>query len=259
MRKRILSTLGVAGLLLVQCGLSGCTSVSLSSNVIEGIRSDPDHQGLVVSYVGGLCDGSARLVINETPTRIDATVIVRLRRSDCPGVGIPSTVAARLGRPIGDRTIWAGGRQQIPFDGARLLVPSLPADYTGLSETGSSVGSGSTPADVGVTTTWDTTRFVLRPNTKPDSCEPRPSSVQIRLGPATSDRFHPEARIRSVAIGSATANLYRIGRSKKASGWAYVWTVDEHSIELTTGTSCDGDQLLSPAELLHIAESLRPA
>lgn len=171
-----------------------------------------------------------------------------------------STVAARLAEPIGERTIWAGGRQQIPFDGARLLVPSsMPEGYTGLSEWGLSVEPVSTPAEVQVTTTWVTIGFAVRPTPSSDGCAPSSSSLEVRLGPVTTNLARGRTKIGSVNVGPAQANVYRTGSSRKPIGWAYVWTVDDSSVEVATSIDCAGDRLLSRTELLQIAESLRPA
>lgn len=266
-RGRIGGAVAVIGLVATAgAGLSGCTPDSartVGSNSINGVRSDPDHQGLVVSYTGGGCDGPARLVLTESPTRIDADVVIGSNgfgSGACSAVGYFRTVGARLAAPIGERTVWSDGLQQVPFDGALLLSPTkLPPDFTGTWERGSADGSASSVNGANVTTTWVTRRFDASLTAIGGRCQPSRGSVDVRVAPVSADSARRRARIGTAAVGAAKARLYRDGSSKKPVALSYVWTVGRHSVEITTSATCTGDQILDRTELLAVAKSLRPA
>jgi len=233
----------------------------VDSDQINGVRSYPDHRGLVVSYVGGGCDGPARLVLTESKTRIQARVVVKQPTGpvNCAAVGIPSTVQARLAAPIGDRSLWAGGREYVPFDGARLLMPSaLPRGFGGPVEVGTSAASSSSSAAAVVTTTWVRT-FNSHAATSGEACQAAFGSLDVRIGPTTVDLSHGWTKVDTAKIGPATASLYRDGATRTPTGWAYIWTRQPSDIEVRNTVDCQGDRLINRTELLRIARSLRPA
>ncbi|MBO0811385.1 MAG: hypothetical protein J2P23_04985 [Microlunatus sp.] len=266
MRSGVVKVVGLAGVVvLAACGQpagapAGPASVEL--RLIDGIRTDPDHRGLVVSYTGGACDGPARLVLTEGKTRIRARVMVRqdARREVCAAVGISRTVRARLAQPIGDRKVWVSGRRYVPFDGARLLVPSaLPSGFGRRSETGLSAESASTPATPVVTTTW-VTSFNSDPSAPTgETCPAAEGSLDVRIGPADGYQPHGRTKIGTVRIGTASADLYRDGTAKRPTSLAYIWTDRRGRVEVDNTVGCMGDRLLSKAALLRVAESLRQA
>jgi len=263
MRARVFRRIAFAGVLLVMgCGSLGCAlgrPETVGSQLIDGVRSDPDRRGLVVSYVGGACDGPAHLVLTESSTRVELNVVVQASSGACADVGIPRTVGARLAQPIGQRTVWAGGREQILFDGAALLVPSsLPADFAGMAERGLSTEPASTPAESLVTTIWVTTHLDGGPDSTSDEGRVTRGAIEGQIGPTSTDPFRGGTRVRTVKVGTNVAHLYRFGSSKTPRGWAYVWTVDARRIQVKNDINCPGDRLLSPTELLRVAESLRP-
>lgn len=261
----LLIVLGLAG-----CGLSSATPLSpdqpatVDSQLIEGIRSDPDHRGLVVSYIGGSCDGPARLVLTESKTRIRVRVAVKQKALPrgvvCDAAGHVRTVKARLAQPIGDHTIWAAGRRYVPFDGARLLEPStLPPGFTGVEESGVSTKSSAASGSVLITTTWATGYFEPRSTSAINSCLASRGRIEVRIGPVGADHRVDWTKVGTVKIAAATADLYRDGSAKKPYGWAYLWTNNRSSVEVGNFVGCKGDRLLSRTELLRVAESLRPA
>ncbi|GGD19377.1 hypothetical protein GCM10007231_18150 [Nocardioides daphniae] len=79
-------------------------------------RSEPTPWGEVevdgnrvsVRYVGGECDRSARLDVEETDTEVVLTVQVKRGSLSCSDVGVPRTVRARLEAPVGDREVVDG-------------------------------------------------------------------------------------------------------------------------------------------------------
>lgn len=261
-RRAIGSTVVASWLLVTGSAVSACSpsaADALDSSQIDGLRSDPDQQGLMVSYLGGACDGAAKLVVTEAGTRIEADVVVRRGSGACPAVGIPRTVAARLSEPIGDRTIWIGGRQQTPFDGARLLTPAtLPSGFGALTEQGFADQPSSDPAAAQVTTTWVIRRSDASPVTA-EGCPFARGSLEVRVGPASVQRTGGLTKIGSARIGTANARSYRIGSARKPSGWAYVWTAGGGSVQVLSVAECTGDEVLNRSELLAVAASLRPA
>lgn len=264
MRRGVVGAAGLIGILvLTGCGLRSAAPdrpISVASQQIDGIRSDPDHRGLVVSYTGGGCDGPARLVLTESKTRIKARVMVKQPSGqvNCAAVGIPRTVRARLVKPIGHRQVWAAGRHYVPFDGARLLVPSvLPRGFGRPLEMGGSTGSASAAAAPVVTTTW-VTSYNSHAAEIGAACPAARGWLEVRIGPATGDQSHGWTKVGTVKVGAAAAGLFRAGASKRPTGWAYIWTTHRSSVEVDNTANCKGDRLLSKTELLRVAESLRP-
>jgi len=244
-----------------------------SSDLIYGLVADSDNKGLVASYIGGGCDGPARLAVTETPSRIDVSVLIGPDPNgtgSCSAAGYSRTVAARLAQPIGDRTIFSGSHQQVPFDGSRKLLPSpLPANFTQSnersgSEPGSDPGLSSAAASgpnggqdaVNVTTRWSVT--YTQPQPASDRCAPTRGVVQINLGPANADDFASGwSATETVSVVGHPVRLWRQGSTSAPSGWAYVWKADQGSVEVVAQTGCEGDRILTPTELLKVAQSLR--
>ncbi|WP_375423045.1 hypothetical protein [uncultured Friedmanniella sp.] len=261
MRRRRSSAVGLlAALGLAAGGLTGCSSV-MSAGSIQGVRSDPDHQGLVVSYLGGGCDGPVRLKLKETPTRIDADLVMGPGGGGtCAAVGYPRTVTARLAQPIGKRTIWSGGDEQIPFDGADLLVPTdLPQGFAAPSESGDGDGWSPDPEAAVATSTWTTQWSPEKTAGAAGECRPTRGELAIRLGPGSTNRYLGSTKVGTARIGAATASIYRLGSSRRPVGWAYVWTRGRLGVELASSATCRGDQPLDRTDLLRVARSLRPA
>lgn len=272
MLRRACRTTGLVGILaLTGCGLlfnvppvRPHAPSTVDSQLINGIRSYPDHRGLVVSYIGGSCDGPARLVLTESRTRIDARVAVKQKQLPpgviCDAAGHDRTVNARLSQPIGDRTIWAAGREYVPFDGARLLEPStLPPGFTGVAETGGSVKSSTAAGSVVITTTWTTGHFEPRSTSNVNVCPATRGELVVQIGPVAATHPVDWTKVGTVKIAATTADLYRQGTSNKPDGWAYVWTRNHSSVEVGNFAGCESDRLLSRTELLRVADSLRPA
>ncbi|WP_091518795.1 hypothetical protein [Microlunatus soli] len=226
------------------------------------MRTDPDHQGLVVSYIGGACDGRARLAVTEKGSRIDAKVLVERKMNvSCTDVGIPRTVAARLARPIGERTVWSSGREYVPFDGAHLLTPApVPAGFGGVNEKAESWAGPTSPRGRVVTSTWVTSRFDANAAAPDGECRATRGFLTVEIGPVPAGRTSGRAKVGTARIGTATAQVYRDGPTDDPAGWSYVWQVDHRRVELGNSGNCnEQDRLLSRTELLRVARSLQPA
>ena len=240
---------------------------------IYGLVADFDQKGLVASYIGGGCDGPSRLAVTETASRIDVSVLIGPDpngTTSCSAVGYSRTVAARLAQPIGQRTIFSGAHRQVPFDGSRRLMPSaLPPNFThSLKWSGSEPGSdpalssaaASGPTSglgaVNVTTRWSVT--YSEPQPASSRCAPTRGVVQVNLGPASADDFASGwSATETVSVGGHPARLWREGSAGAPTGWAYVWKANQGSVEVVAQTGCEGDRVLSPTELLKVAQSLR--
>lgn len=239
--------------------------------LIDGLLTEPDGNGLVASYIGGECDGPARLAVAETVTRIDVEVLVGPSpeaEEVCSAVGFSRSVAARLAQPVDDRPIYSNDRRLVPFDGSRRLFPSaLPPDFIKGNEESMSTppsdsaapssGSPTSAEGVDVTTQW--TVAYAQPQTETDNrCTPTRGSVAVNVGPTNlNDSSTGWTLIDSASIDGHPAQLWREGSADAPRGWAYAWTADQGSVEVLALGNCEGDRVLSPTELLPIAQSLK--
>lgn len=245
------------------------------SSLIYGLVTDPDQHGLAASYIGGACDGPARLAVTETPSRIEVTVLIGAdpkSSQGCPAVGYTRTVAARLAQPIGTRPIFSGEHRQMPFDGSRKLLPSsLPPNFAKTSEQ-----SGSEPApdprkstasiaqaSSGVNADDVTTRWTVtyaQPQPASDRCTPTRGLIQIQVGPVDADDFASGwVAAGTVSIAGHQAVLWRAGNANAPTGRAYAWKADRGSVEVIAQVGCQGDRVVDAAELLKVAQSLTTA
>ena len=272
--------LGVGLMTLV---LAGCASTpptppaatTTPSPLIEGLLAAPDQQGLVATYIAGGCDGPARLVATETASRIDVSVFVGPDPNGpepCAAIGIGRTVAVRLDQSIGTRKIFAGPSQQIPFDGARTLLPSsLPTGFTDSKErtgpepasapvlSGTSEGGPTSGTDAArVSTRWSVRYTQPQPNSVNNQCTTTRGIIAITVAPANTEDFSPGwSQVATVSLGEHPARLLRNGPEAAPTAWAYVWQANQGTIEVVAAPTCQGDLILTSAELLTVAGSLR--
>ena len=250
-----LTIIVLAALALPRCSTDG--SREAMREEVEGVRSDPDHRGLVVSYIGGACDGPARLDVTETATRVETEVRIGLLGTGaCPSIGILRSVSARLAGPLGARSVWIAGEQIVPFDGARVLKPSLlPAGFSGVRETGDTAEAAASPDGLRVTTTWITTHF--KPLPAQEACGL--GGLEVRLGARAAAQLGGLTKVGQARIGPATAQLYQSGTERKPDLLAYAWNVSRQPVVTSSSVICPSDTVLSATELLSVAESLKPA
>lgn len=275
MHGRSLGVLLPAVLLLAGCAGCSAAGSAESTSLIYGLVTDSDRQGLVASYIGGACDGPARLAVTENASRIEVTVNIGTDphgSEACPAVGYSRTVAARLAQPIGTRAIFSGDYRQVPFDGSRKLLPSvLPLNFAKTSEE-----SGSEPAldpaqssipaatpSSGLNAENATTRWAVtyaQPQPAIDRCVPTRGVIEIQVGPASADDFASGwSAAGTVNIAGHPARLWRAGNASAPTGWAYAWKADRGTVEVMAQAGCQGDRLLDAAELLKVAQSLKSA
>ena len=254
---------------------SAATPVTTSTVTprIDGLITDSDQRGLVAAYIGGGCDGPARLAVTETASRIELDVRIGPDPNGpepCPAMGYSRTVAARLTRPIGQRLIFSGGHRLLPFDGSRRQIPTaLPPKFTPGTQSfgsepapdpalpGPTAGTHGSTADA----QYATTRWTLvygQPQPPGNHCTPTRGLLQITVGPTDAD-FFASGWTRTVAasIAGHPTRLWREGPPKAPTSWAYSWTADQGSVEVLAQTGCRGDRILDPTELLEVAQFLK--
>ena len=246
------------------------------SRLIDGLLADSDEKGFAATYIGGLCDGAARLAVTESPQRIDLSVLVGPDPTgdrSCPAMGISRTVTARLTQPIGARPIFSGGIRQIPFDGARRLTPStLPPHFTVSSQQWGGEpapdpdstrpvpsGEGSSADTASATTRWTAT--YTQPQQASNRCTPTRGLIEVDLAPAGVNELAANGWSPTVVVqvGDHQARLWREGTGDAPRGWAYVWQADQGSVQVLARLACEGDRILDAKELLELAKSLRPS
>lgn len=226
---------------------------------VDGLRTDPDGRGLVVNYTGGVCDGPARLDVQEGPDRVDLRVVVDRGTDPCAAAGISRTLNVRLKAPLGERAVWAGPQRLVPFDGARLLEPSyLPAGSSLRQEDGRGTGDRESP----VRATWWWTRTYGAPPTD-TGCYGNVGGIPWYLHQAPADKrvfAGPEWKDRGLRqVGTATARLQQSSVDGAAHGWALTWQGAGGTVTLSSRPGCDEDAIPSEEEFLRVARSLRPA
>lgn len=70
---------------------------------------------LVVHYIGGECDRSASLEVEESPEEVVVTVRVVGWALSCSDVGVPRTLRTTLDAPVGERTLVDGACQEARY------------------------------------------------------------------------------------------------------------------------------------------------
>lgn len=248
------TVLGVAtaAMLLGGCGLPRATQ--LGSPAIDGLRTDPDGRGLWATYLGGACDGPARLDVDEGADRVTVRVLVAGDADEGPGascvaVGIPRTVHADLSAPLRRRSISDGARVVVPFDGSRLLQPQgLPEGFVVTQETGGYDESSRTAG-------W--TRSFGRPSSTElgAPCRSDPGSFSISVGgPRGEQPPFFFRRTGTVAVPGGTGRLFEQPPSVRYLYFERQGT----AVSITSALDCGGDKLLTPPQLAALAQSLVP-
>lgn len=247
-----------ARLLLLVLPLTGCADAaaifgSARDGVVEGLRTDADGRALVATYTGGACDGPDRLVVRESFDRVEIAVRIEVDAGGdgaCPAVGIIGrSVRAKLDEPLGDRTVLADGVVLVPYDGADLVAPSrLPDGLVLRSEGGRS--------DDGWTQTYGPEEGPQEAS-RGGSYRPQERSLEISTGPDVFDSIGERSLTRD---GAATVQGQAVHLYVEDGGTARyaALRVDGRPVAVTYGADCGGP-VPSRAELVEIAESLRPA
>ena len=221
-----------------------------STTQIDSVRTEPDGRALVAAYIGGACDGTATLAVEESDDQVDIEVRIqplpgRSGPQVCPAIGIGRTLQANLQAPLGDRVVVSDGRELRVFDGATLLTPrELPEGMTLTSETGSPQGG------------WTQTYGRRQPAPLSGACEPDARSLSVSIGPGVLQSFDaPHFTDKGEVPVGSTAGRHYVQAGAPVQYLAL--RVDDTPVALTYSADCGGN---APplAELVAAAESLEP-
>jgi hypothetical protein len=160
----------------------------------------------------------------------------------------------------------------VPFDGARLLVPShLPSTFVGATEWGGdepqsspqtpvgSSGSSSPATQVATTSRWSFLYADTGQNSSADRCLPGRGDFSISQAPRDAADLADGVDLGVRRVGAVTARLQRKGGSDvTATAWTLTWLAAGGTVQLASQQRCEGDHILSPGELLQAAQALKP-
>ena len=258
--------------LLLLATLIGCGSSSSAPDLIDAVRTDPDDSGLAVSYLGGSCDTSASLDVDESSSGVH--IVVRTEEPSggaCDAVGHLRIVRARLASPLGDRALSTdrNGRtiRLIPFSGGVLLAPHpVPAGFStgteqGATDDGESTAiqsSGPDPGGTELTYSW--TLGYYSAGQTADPCLAGHGDLlvtQTKLGqdsPVPLDARKAGTR----RVGSAPAEVFDIVSNGITSSRALAWSTKTEQIAVESRSYCAGDVLFDADQLVAVAETLLP-
>jgi hypothetical protein len=209
---------------------------------------------LVISYVGGACDVSARGSAAESA----ASIVVHIHVTDsggvCPAVGYIRSVTVQLNSPWNHRAIVDDTGAALPtVDGALLLQPSwLPAGYEADRVSAGESGDGS--ANAVAVTDYAAPTASASPSGQPQ-CQPGPGDVELEQGYGITAPYPPLPGAHALADGTPVTldsdpqglvGLYWTPPNRPA-GW---------SVGLQASTRCQGDVPVPLATLMQIANGL---
>jgi hypothetical protein len=232
---------------------SGVESTSVrDSTQLYGVIASGTQ--LVMSYLGGDCDVSARGSATETATSIAVQVHVTSSDGICSAVGYLRSVTVALNSPWNHRAIVDDTGAAVPtVDGALLLQPGwLP---TGYEADFVSAGESSDESDNAVAVT---DYAVPTPSASPSGqpqCQPGPGDVQLEQGYGITAPYPPLPGAHALADGTPVTidsdpqglvGVYWTPRNRPAG-----WTVG-----LQASTRCQGDVPVPVATLMQIANGL---
>jgi hypothetical protein len=108
------------------------STVRDSTQIYGAVTADSERQ-LVVTYLGGDCDVSARGEATENGPTITVQVVVKSSGGICSAVGYIRTAVVELSAPWGNRAVLDPTGATVPVvDGALVLRPTwLPDGYQG--------------------------------------------------------------------------------------------------------------------------------
>ena len=209
---------------------------------------------LVISYIGGACDVSARGSAAESA----ASIIVQIHVTDsggvCPAVGYLRSVTVHLSSPWNQRRIVDDTGAAVPtVDGTLLLQPGwLPAGY---AVDLVSAGQSSDGSDNAVAVT---DYAVPTPSASPSGqahCQPGPGDVQLEQGYGITPGYPPLAGAYALADGT------RVTVDSDDQGLVGLYWTPPHrpagwSVGMQASTRCQGDVPVPLATLMQIANGL---
>jgi hypothetical protein len=222
-------------------------STQLSGVIASGTQ-------LVITYVGGECDVSARGSATEAASSIVVHVHVTSSNGVCSAVGYVRSVTVQLNSPWNRRAIVDDTGAAVPtVDGALLLQPGwLPAGYeAGL------VGSGqsSDGSDNAVAVTDYAPSMPSASPSGQQQCVAGPGDVELSQGYGITSGYPPLPGTYALTDGTPVT----VERDDQGLFGVY-WTPSHRptgwSVGLNASTRCQGDVPLPLATLMQIANGL---
>jgi len=160
------------------------------STQIYGAVTAASERELVMTYLGGDCDVSARGDAIENGSTITVHLRVKTSNGPCDAVGYVRTVVAQLSAPWSNRSVFDDTGATVPVvDGALLLRPSwLPDGYQGGGITVGASEGGSATANQ----EWGPPSITATSAAGAVSCPPSPGvSLLQGYGITAGDRVLP--------------------------------------------------------------------
>jgi hypothetical protein len=224
----------------------------VESTQILGVLTADSERQLVINFMGGACDVSARGYADEAGSAIVVHVLVTRRQAACPAVGYLRTVVAQLAGSWGEQHIVDSQGASVPtIDGALLLTPGwLPDGYQG-----GAANVGATDGNTTAAQTWappevDTTSAAAV------ACPPQAAGVELIQGYGVTPHYALLPGSHVLANGSTV----RADRDEQQNVGLY-WTPPHHpagwTAALYSSSRCSGDTPVPLETLMTIANSLR--
>lgn len=231
-------------------------------------RTDPDPRVVVVSYLGGACDGPARLQATERNGVVALGLTVEHRSGGCRSSGFFDVARVRLSAPLARRPVVdAAAKRPVPsrsalFDGSYLLTPTgLPPGFALVSERGDTDPRSGRGAGALWSRTWAPVRARRSSSPVPEAtCDAAPRrSVTLWQGATeTLDLTRGEW----VSAGTVTVAGSRVAlkRQRVTADLAVRWRDARtgQQLALVTSIGCSGQRPYGAADVERIISSLRP-
>jgi len=231
----------------------------------SGARTSADHTSLLVAFTGGPpydrldpCTVDYKGEADETAT----SVRIRLFSAQppppdteygCTDVGYERQVTVALTRPLGTRTVEAGGELRGVFDGALLAEPGwLPDGYV-LSREGSGYPSPQTSQSW--TRRWD----AAAPTGTPGQCASGgPQALELTQGRGDLTQWMPVVNdeITEELLINGSPAAYRVNTQTATSFNTLSWTRADQAFVLMSSARCLGDPPPTKETMVRFAESL---
>ena len=234
-------------------GTAGMSTRIVDSTNISGALTADSERQLVISYIGGACDASARGEAVENGPSITVHVLVTVLNGTCTAQGIGRTAVAPLSAPWGHRVVLDSMGTNVPvLDGALLLRPSwVPAGYQG-----SLVFVGGSDGAAGASQGWTPPDTTQTPSPGVTMCRPTTAAFTLWQGDNTMPPPYP---LLPGAQTLANGTSVRVDRDDHGDLGLY-WTPPGHpadwTVSLQSEPGCTGYQPLSLDTLLKIANGL---
>jgi len=231
---------------------SGSTYIR-DSTQISGAVTAASERELVVSYVGGVCDISARGEAIESGSSITVHVLVTTRNALCTAQGFGRTATAQLSAPWDNRVVRDLTGATVPVvDGALLLRPSwLPDGYQA-----DPITVSESDGHVGVGQDWRPPLVSALSSVGISSCTAGTSAVGLGQGLGSAPLNDPLLPGSYSLADGTRVSVYRNDQGELV----LYWTPPHHPkgwvVALQAFGQCEGDQPLSLDTMLKIANGL---